>query len=193
LGPYTVGLLQIGTTSVPFAVLVALTLFLRRTLLGVSIRAAAEDFAVVRLMGVPAGRVVVSAFALSGLLAGIAAVLYFASAGSVSPTSGTPPVVAAFIAVVLGGLGNLTGARGGDHSKLTHFFINVTIVVALQAFSGNSGILSFGHMALFGTGAYVAGILTLDPALKATYLPSLPHFLQEANPRWWIALALAAA
>ena len=83
--------------------------------------------------------------------------------------------------------------RGGDHSKLTHFFINVTIVVALQSFSGNSGILSFGHMALFGTGAYVAGILTLDPALKATYLTSLPHFLQDANPRWWIALALAAA
>ena len=63
----------------------------------------------------------------------------------------------------------------------------------LQSFSGNSGILSFGHMALFGTGAYVAGILTLDPALKSTYLPSLPHFLQDANPRWWIALALAAA
>jgi branched-chain amino acid transport system permease protein len=84
-------------------------------------------------------------------------------------------------------------AHGGDHSKLTHFFINVTIVVALQAFSGNSGILSFGHMALFGTGAYVAGILTLDPALKSTYLTSLPHFLQDANPRWWIALALAAA
>ena len=83
--------------------------------------------------------------------------------------------------------------HGGDHSKLTHFFINVTIVVALQAFSGNSGILSFGHMALFGTGAYVAGILTLDPALKSTYLTSLPHFLQDANPRWWIALALAAA
>jgi branched-chain amino acid transport system permease protein len=84
-------------------------------------------------------------------------------------------------------------AHGGDHSKLTHFFINVTIVVALQAFSGNSGILSFGHMALFGTGAYVAGILTLDPALKSTYLTSLPHFLQDANPRWWIAVALAAA
>ena len=83
--------------------------------------------------------------------------------------------------------------RGGEQPKLTHFFINVTVVVALQAFSGNSGILSFGHMALFGTGAYVAGILTLDPALKSTYLPSLPHFLQDANPRWWIALAFAAA
>jgi branched-chain amino acid transport system permease protein len=81
---------------------------------------------------------------------------------------------------------------GGDQGKLTHFFINVMLVVALQAFSGNSGILSFGHMALFGVGAYVAGILTLDPALKATYLTGLPHFLLDANPRWWIALALAS-
>ena len=103
-------------------------------------------------------------------------------------TAGAGLVAAGLLAVAGWGW-----ARDGDHSKLTHFFINVTIVVALQAFSGNSGILSFGHMALFGTGAYVAGILTLDPALKATYLPSLPHFLQDANPRWWIALALAGA
>lgn len=115
VGPYTIGLIQIITTAVTFAVLVALVVFLRRTLLGVSIRAAAEDFAVVRLMGIPAGRVVVAAFALSGLLAGIAALLFFASAGSVSPTSGTAPVIAAFIAVVLGGLGNLTGAVVGGY------------------------------------------------------------------------------
>jgi branched-chain amino acid transport system permease protein len=115
VGPYTIGLIQIITTAVTFAVLAALVVFLRRTLLGVSIRAAAEDFAVVRLMGIPAGRVVVAAFALSGLLAGIAALLFFASAGSVSPTSGTAPIVAAFIAVVLGGLGNLTGAVVGGY------------------------------------------------------------------------------
>jgi branched-chain amino acid transport system permease protein len=115
VGAYTVGLLDIITTGVTLVVLVLLTLFLRRTLLGVSIRAAAEDFATVRLMGVSAGRVVVSAFALSGLLAGIAALLFFASAGSVSPTSGTAPIVAAFIAVVLGGLGNLAGAVVGGY------------------------------------------------------------------------------
>src|ERR671937_174469 len=89
--------------------------FFFQTALQIGVSAAAEDFAVVRLMGVPAGRVVVSAFALSGLLAVIASLLFFASAGSVSPTSGTPPVVAAFIAVVLGGLGNLTGAVVGGY------------------------------------------------------------------------------
>jgi branched-chain amino acid transport system permease protein len=115
VGAYTIGLIQIITTAVTFTVLLALVVFLRRTLLGVSIRAAAEDFAVVRLMGISAGRVVVAAFALSGLLAGIASLLFFSSAGSVSPTSGTAPIVAAFIAVVLGGLGNLTGAVVGGY------------------------------------------------------------------------------
>jgi branched-chain amino acid transport system permease protein len=115
LGSYTVGLVQVITAGVTVAVLVALNVFLRRTLLGISIRAAAEDFTVTRLMGVSADRVVVAAFALSGLLAGIASLLFFASAGSVSPTSGTPPVIAAFIAVVLGGLGSLTGAVVGGY------------------------------------------------------------------------------
>ena len=115
VGAYTIGLIQIVTTAVTFAVLVVLTLFLRRTNQGLGMLAASQDFQVTRLMGIPAGRVVAAAFALSGLLAGIAALLFFSSAGSVSPTSGTAPIVAAFIAVVLGGLGNLTGAVVGGY------------------------------------------------------------------------------
>jgi|GraSoiStandDraft_16_1057320.scaffolds.fasta_scaffold411905_1 branched-chain amino acid transport system permease protein len=81
--------------------------------------------------------------------------------------------------------------EGGDQSKFTHFFINVILVVALQMFSGNSGILSFGTMAFVGTGAYLAGLLTIDPALKSTFA-GLPHFL--VSPHWsWLPALLAAA
>jgi branched-chain amino acid transport system permease protein len=55
----------------------------------------------------------------------------------------------------------------------------VIFVVGLQIFSGNSGILSFGHTAFIGTGAYVAGILTVDPALKSSIAPALPGFLEH--------------
>lgn len=112
--------LHVGGTAVPavklvtfvvtIAAVVLLNLFLRRTLLGVSIRAAAEDFQVVRLMGVRANWVVSAAFALSGLLAGLAALLFFATTAAVDPGIGTPLVISAFIGAVLGGLGNLTGA-----------------------------------------------------------------------------------
>jgi branched-chain amino acid transport system permease protein len=84
-------------------------------------------------------------------------------------------------------------AGGGDHTKLTHFFINVVIVLSLQVFSGNSGILSFGQMAFVGTGAYVAGILTFDPALRELYLTSLPHFMKSYTASFGVAVLLAAA
>src|SRR5207244_5014398 len=99
---------------------------------------------------------------------------------------GTLPVVAGLFIVALWGW-----SWGGDEGKLSHFFINVVLVVALQTFSGNSGILSFGHMAFAGTGAYLAGLLTIDPALKSTFA-GLPHFL--ATPHWnWVLALLTGA
>jgi len=127
IGPYTIPRLQIITTVTAIACLFLLGLFLKRTILGVAIRAAAEDFPVVRLMGVNANRVVVSAFAISGLLAGVAAVLYNAQAGSVSPTTGVTPIIKAFIAVIIGGLGSLSGAVAGG------FVLGFTEVIFLAS------------------------------------------------------------
>ena len=110
VGSYTIASVKLVTTAVTLVALVALTLFLRRTRLGVSMRAAAEDFEVLRLMGVNANRVVLFAFAVSGVLAGLAALLFFATTAAVDPTTGTPLVINAFIAVILGGLGSLPGA-----------------------------------------------------------------------------------
>ncbi len=81
-----------------------------RTTIGLAMRAAAEDFDVTRLMGIRANRVIAAAFALSGLLAGIAAILWMAQRSSVDPLMGLVPVLKAFIATTLGGLGSLQGA-----------------------------------------------------------------------------------
>ncbi|MBL9052440.1 MAG: branched-chain amino acid ABC transporter permease, partial [Tabrizicola sp.] len=93
--------------------LAALTLFLKRTTMGQAMRAAAEDFQVLRLMGIRANRVIAVAFALSGALAGISAVLWVAQRGSVDPLMGFVPVLKAFVAAVIGGLGSLPGAVAG--------------------------------------------------------------------------------
>ena len=61
-------------------------------------------------MGIKANHVVALAFAISGVLAGVAAVLWVAQRGSVDPLMGAAPVLKAFIATVLGGLGSLSGA-----------------------------------------------------------------------------------
>src|SRR5436190_3094719 len=110
VGSYTIASVKLVTTAVTLVSLALLSTFLRRTRLGVSMRAAAEDFQVLRLMGVDANRVVLLSFAVSGLLAGVAALLFFATTAAVDPTTGTPLVINAFIAVILGGLGSLAGA-----------------------------------------------------------------------------------
>lgn len=109
-GFLTISVMSLISIIVVILSLVALTIILTRTTLGIAMRAAAEDFPVVRLVGIKANHVVALAFAISGVLAGVAAVLWVAQRGSVDPMMGAAPVLKAFIATVLGGLGSLSGA-----------------------------------------------------------------------------------
>lgn len=113
LGFARIGTIQMISIVATVLMLVALNLFLRRSVIGIGIRAAAQDFDVARVMGLRANQVILAAFAVSGFLAGVAAVLWIAQRGSVDPMMGFLPVVKAFIAVVLGGLGSLSGAVAG--------------------------------------------------------------------------------
>jgi branched-chain amino acid transport system permease protein len=113
IGFLTISVMSIISITVVILSLIALTLILTRTTLGVAMRAAADDFPVVRLVGIKANHVVALAFAISGVLAGVAAVLWVAQRGSVDPLMGAAPVLKAFIATVLGGLGSLSGAVVG--------------------------------------------------------------------------------
>jgi branched-chain amino acid transport system permease protein len=113
-GVVNIGQIQIeGTelvaTITSLVVLLALGFFLLRTTLGVSIRATAENFDVARLMGIRSNRVIVTCFLVSGLLAGVAGVLWVAQVASVTPLMGTTPVLKAFVAAIVGGLGSLRG------------------------------------------------------------------------------------
>ena len=91
----------------------SLTIFLKRTTMGLAMRAAAENFKVTQLMGVRANRVIAAAFAISGLLAGISAFLYIAQRGSCDPHMGLDPLIMSFIALIFGGMASLSGAVVG--------------------------------------------------------------------------------
>lgn len=127
IGGFDIGVIQLISIGATALLLFALTVFLRRSILGIAMRAAALDFPVTRLMGINANMVISTAFAISGLLAGVAGVLWLAQRGSVDPLMGFLPVLKAFIAVVLGGLGSLTGAVAGG-------FALAFIEVGLRAF-----------------------------------------------------------
>lgn len=127
----TVGVAPTVSILVTLASLGALTFVLRRTVMGMAMRAAAEDFEMLRMLGIKANRVVAVSFAISGLLAGVAAVIWTAQRGSVDPMMGFFPLLKAFIATVLGGLGSLGGAVLGG-------FVVGALEVLTQAFLPDS-------------------------------------------------------
>lgn len=110
------------------ATLGILTLFLRRTTLGSALRAAADDFVMTRLLGIRANQVIATAFAISGLLAGVVSLFWVGRIGSVIPFIGLTPVLIAFVATVIGGMESLTGAVVGGYLL---GFVNVGLQLLL--------------------------------------------------------------
>lgn len=135
LGGYSIGWLELITLVTCLVALTALALFLKRSTQGLGMLAAAQDFDVTRLMGIASKRVIGLAFAISGALAGAAAIFLVARRGTVEPGMGFAPLLSAFIAVVIGGLGSLSGAILGG-------FVLAAIEVGLSA-SLPDGVIPF--------------------------------------------------
>ena len=135
IGSVTIQNIQLVTTGVTAVALTVLVVILKQSRLGIAMRAASENFAVVRLMGISADRVIRGAFAISGALAGIAAVLIIARRGAVDPFMGLIFVLKAFVASVLGGFGSLPGAVvGGFALGALEVFFEVTLPDNLAGF-----------------------------------------------------------
>lgn len=89
-------------------------------------------------------------------------------------------IFSAVSAIVLGVVGAAllaTHLGAAAERTLTVFFISLIGVAGIGIYSGNSGVLSFGHVAFMGIGAYVSALLTLPSQLKVATLPKLPEWL----------------
>ncbi len=106
---------NILTIVTALALLGALTLLLKYTVLGIALRAAADNFKMTRLLGVPANLVISVAFIISGFFAGVVALFWTGRTASVTPTIGLAPLLIAFVACVIGGMTNLLGAVVGGY------------------------------------------------------------------------------
>lgn len=146
LGGIRISSLQLFETLTTVIVIVLMLVFLRRTTLGLAMRAASLDFEMVRLCGIRANRVFAAAFLISGLLAGIACVFIMARRGSVDPHLGFDPVLKAFVACVVGGFGSLPGAVLGGFLLGA---VEVAMLVMLpQSLGGMTDAFVFGIIAL---------------------------------------------
>ena len=71
--------------------------------------------------------------------------------------------------------------------------INVVFVVGLYIFSGNSGIMSFGHLSFAAVGAYAAGLLVMPTALKEQLIPGSPSVVRSLSLDPFSAVIVAGA
>ncbi|TME31095.1 MAG: branched-chain amino acid ABC transporter permease, partial [Chloroflexi bacterium] len=78
------------------------SLFVTRTMLGISMRASAENLLAAQLIGINIGRVIMVAFIIGAGMASVAGILYGMRIGKIDPLLGFIPLLKAFVATVIG-------------------------------------------------------------------------------------------
>lgn len=130
-------LLMIGVTIV---LLTGMWFVVQRTRVGTAMRAVSHNQQAALLMGVSVNRIISFTFGLGSALAAIAGILYSIKAPGIEPLMGVQPGLRAFIAAVLGGIGNLPGAVLGG-----------LIIGLLETFAGGiPGLSNYRDAIAFG-------------------------------------------
>ena len=109
VGPVMLNGQKLIAAGISAAMMVALALFIKRSLWGRQIQAVAQNRLGASLAGIDATRVTSLVFAISGLLAALAGAL-LAPLINPSPDVGAFPAIKSYVIVVLGGMGSLWGA-----------------------------------------------------------------------------------
>lgn len=103
------------TVVLSLFLLVGLYFLVQKTKMGRAMRAVAEDKPTAALMGIDVDKIIRNTFAISGLLAGAAGVMWGLHNGIIFHFIGFLPGIKAFTAAVLGGIGNVPGAMLGGY------------------------------------------------------------------------------
>ena len=96
----------------------------------------------------------------------------------VAPTLGS-----AFLFLLLLGGSLLYTANGGasSNSLVTQMLINAVVVLGLQIYIGNTGVLSFGHIGFGAIAGYTFAICAISPERKLRQIPNAPFGLAEID------------
>ncbi len=101
---------RLVTILVGLLVLAGFLVFLRGTRYGLVVRAGVENRSMVTALGIDVRRAFTLVFALGGAAAGLAGALAGVYFGAITPSLGASLLIYAFIVVVIGGLGSVTGS-----------------------------------------------------------------------------------
>ena len=112
-GELKINPLQVIVLGISLVLMTVLQYIIYKTRLGRAMRAVSFNHDLAGLMGIPTDRVITYTFMLGSALAGAAGVLVGLAYPKIEPLMGTMPGLKAFVAAVLGGIGNITGAVVG--------------------------------------------------------------------------------
>ena len=101
------------TPVLTIVLVIALVLLIKRTKIGMAMRAVSRDFETSALMGIDINKVIIVTFIIGSFLAAVGSILYFSNYTGIMPTSGSMPGLKAFVAAVFGGIGSIPGAVVG--------------------------------------------------------------------------------
>jgi branched-chain amino acid transport system permease protein len=131
------------------AVLGALLFFLKRTRYGLIVRAGVDNREMVTGLGIDVQTAFTLVFVIGGMAAGLAGALTATYDGSIDPGRGTSMLIFAFIVVVIGGLGSVTGSA-----------VAAVLVAEVQQFLNFYGASGTGDFAVV---LLLAGVLLVRP------------------------------
>ena len=113
IGVVSFRVVDIMIMGIACVLMVMLMLIVKKTRLGIAMRATAENLDVARLMGININRTIMATFAIGSGLAGIAGLMWGGKYGQIDPLLGYIPGLKSFVAAVIGGVGSIPGAIAG--------------------------------------------------------------------------------
>jgi len=124
IGPLSTTLVTFITPVLTILLVIGLVLLIKKTKVGMAMRAVSRDFETSQLMGIKINAVISFTFVIGSGLAALGSVLYFIPRSSVYPLAGSLPGLKCFVAAVFGGIGSIPGALvGGFLIGLSETFV----------------------------------------------------------------------
>ncbi|MCX6090139.1 MAG: branched-chain amino acid ABC transporter permease [Candidatus Atribacteria bacterium] len=105
--------IDIFIIAISITLMLLFHLFVKKSKMGIAMRATSENLEIARIMGIEINRVILVAFAIGSALAALTGFMWGAKYGQISYDMGFLTGVKAFVAVVVGGVGSIPGAMLG--------------------------------------------------------------------------------
>lgn len=127
IGTLSSSLVTFLTPVITLILVILLMILLKKTKIGMAMRAVSKDYDTSKLMGIKINNIISLTFLIGSALAAIGSILYFTDRMVVTPFSGMMPGLKCFVAAVLGGIGSVPGAVIGG------FFIGISETFLIAA------------------------------------------------------------